>query len=142
MLFCHCCSHLLFWATQLLLFSRGLIHEDQRAKVFFKEKEKLSPSADPKTALLIQKFLFSVIEQSVKGRNVGPGLPNGKENYSQQFLYNMYRARCKPAPQIQNTQYLKTNRNRDGHLAPPHRSLAGQHQAEIQSHPPGGVDSG
>lgn len=48
--------------------------------MFFKEKEKLSPSAEPKTALLIQKFLFSVIEQSGKGRNVGPGLPKGKEN--------------------------------------------------------------
>lgn len=29
------------------------------------------------------------------------------KNYSKRFLYNMYRARCKPAPQIQNTTIFK-----------------------------------
>ena len=85
--------------------------KDQKAKCFLrgrKREKKLFPSAEPKAALLIQKFLFSVTEQSGKGRNPGLCLPNGKENYSKRFLHNMYRARCKTAPQIQNThQYLK-----------------------------------
>lgn len=83
--------------------------KDQKAKCFLRGrgKKKLFPSAEPKAALLIQKFLFSVTEQSGTGRNPGLWLPNGKGNYSKRFLHNMYRARCKTAPQIQNTQYLK-----------------------------------
>lgn len=80
-----------------------------------KKKKKRFPSAEPKAALQMQKPLLST-EQSGKGEEVGPHLPREKEDHSRQFLYNMYRARCRPVPQIvQNTQqYLKTNRNVDG----------------------------
>ena len=113
-----CCS-----AIDALTCSSGQLsscfsgYKGQKAKCFLrgrKKEKKLFPSAEPKAALLTQKFLVSVTEQSGKGRNPGLCLPKGKENYSKRFLHNMYRARCKAAPQIQNTQYLKTNRNRDG----------------------------
>ena len=111
--------------------------KDQKAKCFLrgrKREKKLFPSAEPKAALLIQKFLFSVTEQSGKGRNPGLCLPNGKENYSKRFLHNMYRARCKTAPQIQNTQqYLKTNRNRDGPMTPPNRSWEGMSRLKFRA---------
>lgn len=124
-------------------FQGRLGYKDQRTKCFSRENRKKRKSSfllqNPRVPL-IQKFLFSVTEQSGKGGKAGPCLPNRKENYSKQFLHNMYRARCKPAPQIQNTQrYLKANRNRDEPLAAPHRSLGGHSQAEIQSHPSRGV---
>lgn len=132
-----------YWLLPALLGSSAptlqgrLGYKDPRAKCFLREKKKerkkLFPSVEPKAALLIWNFLFSVTEQSGNGRNADHACPMGK-NYFKQFLYNMYRARCKPAPQIQNTQqYLKTNRNRDGPLASPHRSVGGHNQAEIQS---------
>ena len=104
--------------------------------MFFKgerKKKELFPSAEPKAALLTQKFLFSVTEQSGTGRNPGLWLPNGKGNCSKRFLHNMYRARCKTAPQIQNTQYLKTNRNRDGPKTPPNRSREGMSRLKFRA---------
>lgn len=108
----------------------------QKAKCFLrgrKKEKKLFPSAEPKAALLTQKFLVSVTERSGKGRNPRLCLPNGKENYSKRFLHNMYRARCKAAPQIQNTQYLKTNRNRDGPMTPPNRSQEGMSRLKFRA---------
>lgn len=104
--------------------SGRLGYEDQRAKClrrkFKKEKKNLFSSGEPKAA---QRKFILCYRTSGKGRNAGPYLPNAKENYSKRFLYNMYRVCCRPVPQIQNTQqYFKTNRNREGPLAPPHRS--------------------
>lgn len=101
--------------------------------MFYKEKKekKLFPSAEPKAALLIRKS-SSLLQKKVERAGMcSQACPMGK-NYFKRFLYNMYRTRCKSAPQIQNSQqYLKTNRNRDGSLASPHKSLGGYHQAEI-----------
>lgn len=123
--------------------SRETGYKDQRAKCFLRKrnKERAVPICRTQGCPANAEIpLLCVTEQSRKGRNARPCLPNGKENYSKQFLYNMYRARYKPVPQIQNTQqYLKTNRNRDGPLALPDRSLGGHNQTEIQSHPLGGV---
>lgn len=46
----------------------------------FKEKKKLSPSAEPKSALLIQKFLFSVSQNKVERAGMwGQACPTGKK---------------------------------------------------------------
>lgn len=83
------------------------------------------------------KFLIVLRNKVERGGMWSHACPTGKD-YFKQFLYSMYRAGCKPVPQIQNTQqYLKTNRNRNGPLAPPHRRLGGHNQAEIKSHPLG-----
>lgn len=87
-------------------FQGRLEYKGPRAKCFIREKKrkKLFPSAEPKAALLIRKFLFSVLQNKVERAGMwSQACPMGK-NYFKRFLYNMYRARCKPAPQIQNTQ--------------------------------------
>lgn len=97
-----------------------------------KTKEKLFPSVEPKAALLIRNFF--VLQNEVESAGMQTMPARWEKNYFQRCLYNMYRSRCKPAPQLQNTQqYLKTNRNRDRPLASPHRSVRGHTQAEMQS---------
>lgn len=56
-------------------------YKDQRAKCFFVRKEKKKfPSAEPKAALLIQKFLFSVLQNQVEGAGMwGQACPMGKK---------------------------------------------------------------
>lgn len=45
-----------------------------------KKKKKLSPSAEPKTALLIQKFLFSVLQNKVERAGMwSQACPTGKK---------------------------------------------------------------
>lgn len=89
--------YLLFWAGS-------------KSQMFFKgekKKEKAVPFCRTQGCPANMEFpLLSVTEQSGKGRNADHAHPMGK-NYSKRFLYNMYRARCKPAPQIQNTTIFK-----------------------------------
>lgn len=123
-----------------------LEYKDPRAKCILrnrKKMKKLFPSVEPKAALLLQNFLFSVLQNRMERAGMQT-MPAQREKITlNSFFYNMYRAHCKPVPQIQNTQqYLKTNRNRDRPLASPHRSVGGHNQAEVQSHPLGGGDSG
>lgn len=45
-----------------------------------KERKKKFPSAEPKAALLIQKFLFSVLQNQVEGAGMwGQACPMGKK---------------------------------------------------------------
>lgn len=115
--FCHCCFHLLFWAAQLLLFSGDMdiriIEPNVKEK---KRKEKAVPfSRTQGCPANAEVTLLCVKEQRGRGRNAGLSMPaQWERKLLQQFLYSMYRARCKPAPQIQNTQRsnLKTNKNK------------------------------
>lgn len=64
-------------------------YKDQRAKCFFvrKEKKKKIPFCRTQGCPANTEVpLLCVTEPSGRGRNVGPGLPNGKENYSNGFF--------------------------------------------------------
>lgn len=134
--FCHS------WLLPALLGSSAptlqgrLGYKEPRAKSFIgekKTKEKVVAFCRTQGCLLIRNFFSSVLQNKVERAGMQTISARWGKNYFKRFLYNMYRSRCKPAPQLQNTQYLKTNRNRDRPLASPNRSVGGHNQAEIQS---------
>lgn len=125
-------------------FQGRLEYKGPRAKCFIREKKKRKKAVPfcrtQGCPANTEVPLFCVTEQSGKGRNVEPGLPNGKkllQTVSLQYVQSTLSQRHR----YKTHNNIKNKQEQMGPWLHP-TSLGGHNQAEIQSHPSGGGDSG